>query len=119
MFHKLKIFFRKTWIIIPMIFSIIINASIWIIVYKVIDFTKTMHVLHYNFYFGIDYLNEAKYILFAPILGLVFILINFLLRYFYNLKKDSLVLPYILVSSSVFLNSCLLIYLLKIISIEY
>jgi hypothetical protein len=119
MLKKIKIFLRKTWILIPVIFSCLINLSIWLIIYRVIDFGRTMHVLHYNFYFGIDYLNEPKYILFAPILGIVFILFNFILGYYYNLKKESLVLPYILVASSVFLNSVLLIYLLKIISIEY
>lgn len=119
MFHKVKIFFRKTWVMIPTIFSFLINISIWIIIYSIIDFQKTTHVLHYNFYFGIDYLNDTKYILFAPLLGLFFILLNFILGYYYNLKKESVVLPYILASSSVFLNMLMLIYLLKIISIEY
>ncbi|HNV97418.1 MAG TPA: hypothetical protein PKL13_03905 [bacterium] len=119
MFHKVKIFFRKTWIMIPTIFSLLINISIWFIIYRIIDFTRSMHVLHYNFYFGIDYLNDTKYILFAPILGLLLILLNFILGYFYNLKKESVVLPYILSSSGTFLNILMLIYLLKIISIEY
>ena len=117
--NKIKIFLRKQWVLFPIIFSIVVNASIWIIIYRVIDFTRQLHVLHYNFYFGIDYLNQAKYILFAPIIGIFLLVINFFFSYFYNIKKNSMTLPYILIISSAFINFLLLIYILNIISVEY
>lgn len=118
-FNRIKIFLRKKWVIIPIIISFFINALMWIIIFRVIDFSRTLHALHYNFYFGIDYLNAPKYIFFAPILGILFIIFNTFIAYSYNQKKELQVLPHFLFFSNIFLNLIFLFYLLKIISIEY
>ena len=73
-----KFFLKDRIIIANLIGSLIINASIWINLLR-IKKVDEMIPLHYNVYFGIDYIGDWHKIFIIPIMGIIVLIVNFLL----------------------------------------
>ena len=81
---------RDKIILISLILALIINISVWV-AYLVKFFNAPEYiVLHYNIYFGISDLDIWYKILIPPFLGLLVVGVNFLLSFYFYLKKQAL-----------------------------
>lgn len=117
--HKLKVFFGNKIVYPVIIFILLIDITIFLMIYKYIDFTRQSHVLHYNFYFGIDLLGGGSNLIYIPIVGFMIFLINFLLAFWIYNKKEEFFASYFILFAALFVNIELFMYILGIISIEY
>jgi len=82
-------------IIIFTCLSIIINVLVWYFLYiqipVVLESTSSDIIpLHYNIYFGIDYIGEIQKLYSLPALGLIILAINVILIFFLYLKTKLL-----------------------------
>ena len=117
--EKAKIFFNKKFVYWLSILTLATNIYLWYLIHKFVDFGKEFHVLHYNIYFGIDFIDSPQKLLSVPFLGIVILFINLFLSYIiYVIKKDFMI-PYFLLVSSLFVNLELILYLIGVISMEY
>lgn len=75
----LSSYLRDKFIVINLLGSLVINFSLWIyLVWQTKSFGDLV-TLHYNIYFGIDWLGPWYQIFLLPSLGLAFFLINFMI----------------------------------------
>lgn len=115
---KFRNFFGKRTVFWSIIGTLSLNYYIWYIINYYIDFSKSSHVLHYNVYFGIDLLGSPLNLFFAPVIGLLVFLVNLIFSfYIYNPKKNSLLLSYFLLYTSLFINLELVMYIVLIVGI--
>lgn len=59
--------------------AILLNITIWILLYLIIKPSQYPIPLHFNIYFGIDVIDNWYNIFVIPLLGFLFCLINFFL----------------------------------------
>ncbi|MCD4704586.1 hypothetical protein K8R66_00755 [bacterium] len=117
---SLKIFFRKRVVFWSLIVALVLNSYLWYLIRNFIDFNRDFHILHYNAYFGIDYIAPAQQFIYLPFLALGIYLINLLFAFiYYHYSKGSWIFSYIFLAVGIFINIELIIYLIKIIGIEY
>ncbi len=77
--------FRSYWKnkIIMSIFALscLANVSLWIFLFKNQKSSELPVILHYNLFFGVDYLGGYNEIYLIPIVGVIVIIINTILGY--------------------------------------
>lgn len=116
---KLKVFFSNRVVYPISILTVLLNISMFFMLYKYVDFSRDSHVLHYNFYFGIDLLGGAINLIYVPIIGFLLFVVNFIWAFWVYKNKESFFLSYFVLVATLFANIELFMYLLGIISIEY
>jgi len=88
MFYLLKVFFREPWVYIPLAISASAQVFMWPYIFLRLSVLGGSVFLHYNIIFGVDYVGEWWRILFLPIAGLAFVIINFIAAiYTFNADK--------------------------------
>jgi len=88
MIYLLKIFFRDKLVFVPLIISGILQIFMWWYIFNHLKVGEAHYFLHYNIVFGVDLVGNWWRIIFMPITGLIFMLLNFgLAIYFYNHDK--------------------------------
>ncbi len=102
-------------IFLAFIFSLLINAFFWFVVwYLTLSFENTIP-LHYNIYFGVDILGDKKEIFKLPLIALLILIINFVLSFI--LYKQKKILSYFLILAGFLIQVFLLTAGLLIISL--
>ncbi len=117
--RKINIFFSKKLVYWSVLLTLAANFYLWYLIYNFIDFGKKFYVLHYNVYFGIDFIDSPQKLLNIPFLGILVLLVNIFLSYIIYTFKEKFIIPYFLLASSFFINLELIIYLLGLIRMEY
>jgi hypothetical protein len=107
-------FFR---IVLPL--SVLLNLILWVVLY--LNFwplreTRGILPLHYNIYFGIDFVGEWYKIFIVPATGIFFIIINFLVADMVYLRDK--VVSYFLAGAGLFIQVILGLAALTIISLN-
>lgn len=77
--------------------SIAINFIVWIFIIRRLLSQEELIPLHYNVYFGVDFIGQKKWLLNLPLIGLFILLVNFFLSWLIY-KREKLV-SYILAAS--------------------
>ncbi len=117
--EKVIIFFSKKPVYWLVVLTLSANFYLWYLIYNFVDFGKDFHVLHYNIYFGIDLIDSPQRLLSIPFLGIFFLVFNLCFSYIVYIFKKEFIIPYFLLSASLFVNLELIIYLIGIIGMEY
>lgn len=117
--EKIKIFFSKKVIYWLTVLTLSVNFYLWYLIYNFVDFGKEFHVLHYNVYFGIDLIDSPQKLLSIPFLGILILLVNLFLSYIVYIFKKEFIIPYFLLTTSLFVNLELIVYLVGVIGMEY
>ncbi len=87
---------------------LIINAIDWLSVYFINkNLSQKLVILHYNVNLGVNLIGDASKIYIVPLLGLIFILINFILLI--NIHQQGKIIIHLLMSSAILANVFLLI----------
>ena len=110
-----KFFLKNKIIAANLIISIIINISIWINLLR-IKKVDEMIPLHYNVYFGIDYIGDWHKIFIIPLIGIIILFVNFLLALLIYYKDKFI--SYILVFVALFIQIILFLASLSIVWIN-
>jgi len=71
-----KSYWKNKIIISALILSLLANISLWIFLFKNQKSSELPIILHYNLFFGVDYLGNYNEIYTMPIIGLIIIIIN-------------------------------------------
>ncbi len=79
-------FWRNRLLVSLFVTSLLVNVGIWVVLGVYIKPSDYPIPLHYNIYFGIDLTGSARNALHLPIIGLLVILINLILAYWFYLK---------------------------------
>jgi len=116
---KFKIFFSNKVVVWSIVSSVFVNIIIGYLIYKNIDFSKTSHVLHYNYYFGIDLVDTASKILYIPLISVLLFFCNLAFAFVSYTRRNDFFISNILIFAALFIDIELLTYLIGIISIEY
>jgi hypothetical protein len=116
---KFKIFFTKKPIYWLTVLTLSVNFYLWYLIYNFVDFAKEFHVLHYNIYFGIDLIDSPQRLLAIPFLGILILFFNLSLSYIFYIIKKEFIIPYFLLTVSLFINLELIFYLIGVIGMEY
>ena len=111
--------FRDKFFRIVFYLSIFLNLILWVLLY--LNFwplreTRDILPLHYNIYFGIDFVGEWYKIFIIPTAGAFFIMINFLIADIVYLRDK--VVSYFLTGAGLFIQIILGLAALTIISIN-
>lgn len=69
-------FYLKPRLYLPFYLSLLLNVFIWVYLIRLIPPTNSWLPIHYNVYFGIDWLGPWVYIFIFPFVGLILILAN-------------------------------------------
>jgi len=117
--EKIKIFFSQKPVYWLVVLTLSANYYLWYLIYNFVDFGKDFHVLHYNVYFGIDLIDSPQRLLSIPFLGILILIFNLCLSYIIYVFKKEFIVPYFLLSASLFINLELIIYLIGVIGMEY
>lgn len=117
--EKINIFFNKKPVYWLVVLSLSANIYLWYLIYNFVDFGKDFHVLHYNVYFGIDLIDSPQKLLSIPFLGIFILIFNLCLSYIVYILKKEFIIPYFLLSASLFVNLELIFYLIGVIGMEY
>lgn len=104
---KIQNFWKDRFNIITLATSLLINLIIWLILFFKIQPQNQPIVLHYNIYFGIDFIDQWYKIYFIPSLGLLFILLNLIISFV--VYREERLLVYFLLSASLFIQILLVI----------
>lgn len=105
---------------IYLIIAFLLNILIWVgAKYIVATIGADQIALHYSVGFGIDYYGDAGRIYIIPLLGLLFIFMNFILYIIVDKYKDKNFIAHILFSSTVVTNTILLMSMLSIYIINF
>jgi len=85
-----------------------LNLIDWLAVYFINkNLSQNLVILHYNVNLGVNLIGDASRVYIIPLLGLVFVLLNFILLL--NIYKQNKFFIHLLMSSSVLANIFLLI----------
>lgn len=87
--------------------SLLLNISLWILLYLRIKPSQYPIPLHFNVYFGIDVIDKWQNIFVMPALGLLFTFINFIIGGM--TFKHERIISYLLNSISLFLQILLIL----------
>ena len=117
--EKIKFFFSKRVIYWLTILTLSVNFYLWYLIYNFVDFSKEFHVLHYNVYFGIDLIDSPQKLLNIPLLGIIILISNLFLSYISYIIKKEFIISYFLLTTSLFVNLELIVYLVGVIGMEY
>ena len=116
LFFALSDLFVKIYLVI----AFLLNILIWVgAKYIVATIGADQIALHYSVGFGIDYYGDAGRIYIIPLLGLLFIFMNFILYIIVDKYKDKNFIAHILFSSTVVTNTILLMAMLSIYIINF
>lgn len=90
--EKFKRFFWHGYWTDPVIFfslvlAILANAGMWAVIFFTVESTDRPVILHYNIYFGVDYVGDWRAVYFMPALALLIFLINLILSRFFYYKE--------------------------------
>lgn len=97
----------EDWFIqMNLMLSIILNLSMWILIYKRVEPTQEPVPLHYNIQFGISLIGEWYKIFVIPVLGIIITAVNFFFAYF--LFKLGRIFSYLLTASATVMQAILL-----------
>ena len=117
--EKVKIFFSQKPVYWLVVLTLSANFYLWYLIYNFVDFGKLFHVLHYNIYFGIDLIDSPQKLLGVPFFGMFILIFNLCLSYIIYVFKKEFIVPYFLLSASLFVNLELIVYLIGVIGMEY
>ncbi|MEA2064747.1 MAG: hypothetical protein U9O66_00425 [Patescibacteria group bacterium] len=114
--YLLKITFKDKAMSLCFFASLLLNIFIWIGYFLNIKNGESLIYLHYNIYFGVDFIGAWYKIFIIPIFGLIILLINYFIsiRIYLNNKFAS----YILAGSALFAQFILLFASIAIIWIN-
>lgn len=93
---------RDKIIIINSILALVINLAVWVAYLIKFSLSSEYIILHYNIYFGISDLGGWYKILIPALLGLIILSINFVLSFYFYLRKTTL--SHFLSASSLIFN---------------
>lgn len=102
-----KFFWEDRFNIVALATSLLLNLIIWLVLFLKIQPQNTPIVLHYNIYFGIDFLDQWYKIYFIPTLGLVFVMLNLVISFV--IYKQERLATQILAGNSLFIQILLVI----------
>ena len=111
--------FKDNFFRVNFFLSIIFNFLIWVVIaWKFIPLVTPGEPLplHFNIYFGIDFIGEWYKLLFIPLLGIIFIFTNFILADIAYLRDK--IVSYFLIGASVFAQIILFLAVYMIILIN-
>ncbi|MFA5127922.1 MAG: hypothetical protein WC457_02895 [Patescibacteria group bacterium] len=89
MFYLLKVFFKDPWVFVPLAISALAQVFMWPYIFFNLGTQGGTLFLHYNIIFGVDYVGEWWRILIMPVVGLAFVIINFIAG-IYTFNSDKL-----------------------------
>lgn len=100
-------FLKDKFVKINLFLSLGINVALWLwLLWQTKDFSG--HIpLHYNIYFGIDYLGPWYALFYLPLIGLIFLIFNLSIGAF-SFEREKM-LGYFLLGSSSFSQLILLV----------
>lgn len=84
----------------------LLNAASWIVIYWLVPPTGDPVILHYNIFIGIDLIGDWSQLLWMPISGVVYLVVNTALAWL--VRKRESVLSAILLISSIILQAIIL-----------
>jgi hypothetical protein len=86
-----RFFWHGYWTDPVMFFSLVLailaNAAIWAVIFFTVESTDRPVILHYNIYFGVDYVGDWKAVYAMPALALLIFLVNLILSRFFYYKE--------------------------------
>ncbi len=90
-----KFFFKDRLVLLALIANILLNIAIWLNLLRIKPISGLIP-LHYNIYFGVDYIGVWRQIFLLPLFGLGIIILNFFLGgiFFFKEKFISYTLIY-------------------------
>lgn len=100
-------YWKDRFNIIVIATSVLINLIIWLLLFFKITPQEAPIVLHYNIYFGIDFIDQWYKIYFIPSVGLLFIVLNLVIGQ--AVYKQEKLATYFLSSASLFTQVLLVI----------
>jgi len=121
--RKIKSFFTQEyfcnsiilWLLALSFLVNLINVVSLAIFVQPVDFHI---ILHYNVYFGVDFLDSWEKVYFMPFIGIILLIINVLLGlYFFNRKER--IASHILMIANLMIQLSLLVASISIILINY
>ncbi len=83
MFYSPKLYIRDWWVLTSGIWVILAQIFMWAYIFINIHPGDDQFLLHYNIIFGVDLAGEWWKILYLPISGLLVVLTNFLISYYF------------------------------------
>ncbi|MCK4745261.1 hypothetical protein KAS41_04325 [Candidatus Parcubacteria bacterium] len=104
--YLLKITFKDKIMSFCFFASLLLNLIIWIYCFLNISMGDALIYLHYNIYFGVDFIGAWHKIFIIPIFGLIILLINYYISIQIYLKNKFV--SYILAGSALFAQFILL-----------
>lgn len=102
-FLQKRLFLKDKIILLNLIASLLILVSLFFLFIYKIGSSHTageQFLLHYNIYYGIDWLGEWYKVFIYPLIGLIIFIVNFSLSIFFFEKEKFL--SYLLISSITF-----------------
>ncbi len=88
--YPLKLYFKKLYIGGFFGAGLLVNIGIWLTLWWKMAGTEGDIFLHYNILFGVDLIGPVWKVYLVPILGLVILIINFLIGWFFY-KQDKFI----------------------------
>ena len=100
--------------------SVLLNAVSWGVVFLIRSQAEgNLLILHYNIDFGADLIGRASQLTFVPVLGLVVMVANLLLTFFFMRSDNFNFLSHLLLFTAVAVNLFLLISLAPVYLINF
>jgi hypothetical protein len=78
----LKSYWKDKIVVNTFLFSAFLNISLWIFLFQNQKKSDYPVILHYNLFFGVDYLGNYNEVFIIPIVGIVVIFVNSILGHF-------------------------------------
>lgn len=110
-------YFKDKVILSTVILNVLMQAGAWWLLINKINPNTDPVFLHYNIYFGIDYLGEWYKVFWMPASGLCFYLLNFIFSYIIYSKHRPLSYLFVILATiyqSIFMVAAVLIILINL-----
>jgi len=107
---------RDRLILANLILSILINIFLWLLLAYNFAGAADYLILQYNIYFGISWLGPWYQILILPLIGLVCLIIDFPLSFYFYLKQQ--IISYLLAFGVTLINIILLVAALLLVYVN-
>ena len=111
-------FFRNKLVLWMISLNFIFNLANWVVLWHFIKPVDSSIILHYNVYFGVDLAGSWKNTFILPLIGLIIILINLALAYYFFAKLERIA-SHILLIASFMAQLSLLVASASVILINY
>jgi hypothetical protein len=111
-------FFSNSIVHWTLIASIFINAADWAALAYFIRPVDFPIILHYNVYFGVDIIGDWWQAYFLPLIGVIMLVINTLLAYYFFKQKERIA-SYLLLLTAIIIQAGVAIASAGIIFINY